>query len=98
MAAELQQFFFNGEIDRASSGEFNTFLSCNDKIGKILRWTHQADGSSTQELRQLALSQGGLFNGKHNACWLCVMRTYCIRGNGDRVIMNFYGLCYIYVY
>ena len=62
---ELQQFFFHAQVGRAGTGEFKTFLSCNDKIGKILRWTHKSDGSSTEELRQLAFSQGGLFNGEH---------------------------------
>ena len=63
MATALQRFYKDDK--ETSSRELMIFKACNDKVGRILRWS-QDDNGSLDDLKDLALSMGGLFNGK---CW-----------------------------
>ena len=61
MAAALRRFYKND--DEIRNRELKIFRSCNEKVGKVLQWTNKGE-DSINELRELALSQGGLYNGK----------------------------------
>lgn len=73
MAAALERFY-KGD-DAKQNRELKIFRSCNNKISKILRWTHEND-DSIDELRELALSQGGLYNASmRQKAWPAVLGT-----------------------
>ena len=61
MAAALRQYYRND--DATYNRELKIFRSCNEKVGKMLAWTNKGE-DSIEELRGLAMSQGGLYNGK----------------------------------
>jgi len=52
-----------------AEGGYQVFRSSNEKIAKLLRWSHHHGDDDNkecdaEEIRRLALSKGGLFNGK----------------------------------
>lgn len=59
MSTALKRFYRDDEA--VLKRETEIFDSCTDKVGKMLRWTQD---SETGELRNMAMTQGGLYNGK----------------------------------
>jgi Rab-GTPase-TBC domain len=62
MSAALERFYKGDSA--VADRELHVFRSCNEKVGKILGWSNKNE-DSINELRQLSLSQGGLFNGAY---------------------------------
>lgn len=77
MAVALKRFY-QGDIATCER-ELNVFRSCNDKLSKLLKWSNE-DDRSIDDLRELALSRGGLYNAAiRQKAWPALLGTQ--RGN-----------------